>query len=291
MCAGDLVVSGRYAYVNRWERAISHAEFLDIRVIDVSDPDSPTEVGLIEGVGRIAAVADGYGYTFDPNVGIWVLDLTDPASPTEVGFLASEQGYGTVGLAVSGNHAYVAAGEGCWHGGYLRVVDVSDPAEPIQVAVIQVISDWSAQKVAISGHYAYVACGGGMGCPLGYVTVVDVSNPAEPAVVAQSDDIGWPTEVAVAGRLLYVTSSNCEGEYYLHVFDVTNPADLVEVESLCEGVYFRLGDDVFPYFFSFSDVCLCGRYVYTISEDGDFVVFNSWDCTHPWHQQMPLAVE
>jgi len=291
MCAGDLVVSGRYAYVDRWDRAVSPEEFLDIRVIDVSDPASPTEVASIEGVGRIGAVADGYGYTFDPDVGIWVLDVTDPTLPTEVGVLASASFCAKCtmnGLAVSGGYAHVAGGSD--YGGYLHVIDIRDPAWPVHVASVRVaVAPWvQAGQVAISGNYAYVGEKGPPGSDAFYV--VDVSNPSQPVVVHRVRSEGSPIALAESGHFLYAIFYIFQGGWQaLVVHDVSDPTEPLRVEGFSQ-VNFRIGDDVVPRDFYFSDLCLWGRYVYTVGRGayGGLVAFDGRDCRY---RQMPLAVE
>jgi hypothetical protein len=81
-----------------------------LRVIDVSDPAHPTEVGFYDtpGYARGVAVSGPYAYVADGGSGLRVIDVSDPAHPTEVGFYDTP-GY-AYGVAVSGPYAYVADG-------------------------------------------------------------------------------------------------------------------------------------------------------------------------------------
>ena len=57
-----------------------------LRVIDVSDPAHPTEVGSWDtGTGRRVAVSGTYAYVAAGGGGLRVIDVSDPAHPTEVG--------------------------------------------------------------------------------------------------------------------------------------------------------------------------------------------------------------
>lgn len=282
MCAGDLVVSGRYAYVDRWDRAASPDEFLDIRVIDVSDPASPTEVALIEGVGQIAALDNGYAYTVSGS-SFHVLDVTDPTSASEVGSLALDwwSNEDVLNLAVSGDYAYVVTAS-TYHGS-LHVADVSDPTRPFYVGSAYV-DEGSAELVVVSGDHAYIASNRHDPFGGGSLTIVDVSNPEEPIVVEHRS--GRPIALAISGHLLYVVTS-APGTTYFEVYDVTDPTEPVWVGSLGD-VYIRFGDEAVLGLYTPLDVCLRGRYVYTVDLDVGIVVFDSRDCRY---RQMPPAVE
>src|SRR2546426_5815546 len=70
-------------------------------------------------------------------------------------------------VAVSGAHAYVAAGDGG-----LLVIDLTNPTAPVQVS--SYLTSGEALAVVIAGNYAYVACGDAG------LQVIDVSNPTAP---------------------------------------------------------------------------------------------------------------
>jgi hypothetical protein len=125
-----------------------------------------------------------------------VVDVSDPASPRRVGT------YNTSGfarrVAVSGYHAYVAAGES------LQVIDVSDPANQQLVG-----STWAnALEVAVSALYAYlVDCDG--------LHIIDVSDPANPQRVG--GNTGFSARGVVATED-YVFVSADQGLVILHQF-------------------------------------------------------------------------
>ena len=70
-------------------------------------------------------------------------------------------------VAVSGNYAYVAGGDGG-----LRIIDISNPAAPTEAGFYDTPGD--ARGVAVAGNYAYVADG------KGGLRMIDISNPAAP---------------------------------------------------------------------------------------------------------------
>ena len=79
-----------------------------MRIINISNPASPTEVGFYDTPGALrgVAVSGSYAYVADYNSGLRIIDISNPASPTEVGFCDTPGE--CLGVAVSGSYAYVA---------------------------------------------------------------------------------------------------------------------------------------------------------------------------------------
>jgi hypothetical protein len=99
-------VSGNFVYVAALENGL--------RIVDVSNPTSPTEVGFFAtpGPARNVAVNGNYAYVSVGVAGLRILDVSDPANPSVVGAFNptctsafSLCGYG---IAVSGELAYFA---------------------------------------------------------------------------------------------------------------------------------------------------------------------------------------
>ena len=114
-----VAVSGSYAYVADTDAGL--------RVIDISNPASPTEVASCDTPGSAwgVAVSGSYAYVADTDSGLRIIDISNPASPTEVGS-CDTAGY-VWDVAVSGSYAYVADDT---YG--LRVIDISNPALPTE---------------------------------------------------------------------------------------------------------------------------------------------------------------
>jgi hypothetical protein len=196
-----------------------------LRVIDVSDPAFPVELGAldtpggaydVEVVGDLAYVISWErpptcrGCPPPPPIVGWlrVIDVSDPAFPVEIGALD------TLGPAVDvevvGDLAYVADGCG------LRGIDVSNPSFPVEIGAFD--TPGSAVEVEVVGDLAYVADG------YSGLRVIDVSNPASPVELGALDARGDAVEVEVVGDLAYVADSR----HGLRVIDVSNPALPVE---------------------------------------------------------------
>ena len=101
-----------------------------LRVVDVSDPAAPLEVGFLDTPSRAESVsaAGGYAYVADWASGLRVVDLSNPVCTTR-GRSPRDAGRAW-GVAVAGDLAYVVG----WQSG-LEVVDVSPPSAPVEVGV------------------------------------------------------------------------------------------------------------------------------------------------------------
>ena len=139
-----MAVAGNYAYVADIHRGL--------RVVDVSTPGNPHEVGACDtpGWAMDVAVSGNYAYVADYYHGLRVVDISTPGNPREVG--AYDTPGWAYGVAVAGNYAYVTDGDsGLW------LVDVSAPGNPHEVGAYDT-PGW-AYGVAVSGNYAYVTDG------------------------------------------------------------------------------------------------------------------------------------
>ena len=196
--AYSVYVSGQYAYV-------ADQEYL--RIIDVSDPTSPTQVGRYDfpGDGTDVQVVGNYAYVATSYTFL-ILDISNPASPTLVGRYDGlpDSPYK---IYVSGNFAYFGDG-----GSGLQIVDITDPSSPTFAGSYNVFQ--SAWGVHVSGYYAYVAFG-----DLG-LRIIDISNPASPILVGECDTPGYAYGVSLSGNYAYVA----DGASGLQVIDVGNPA-------------------------------------------------------------------
>ena len=111
-----------------------------MRIIDVSDPAGPKEVGSFTGPGNVTSItiAGKRAYLADYSGGLYVVDAARPEEAAELG----RYGDFVVGdVAVVGNYALLAAGE-------LDVVDVSKPDRPTKAC-------------SFSNRYGHGLVGGG----------------------------------------------------------------------------------------------------------------------------------
>jgi len=146
-----VAVAGSFGYVADGSQGL--------RVIDVSTPEAPVEVGAVDtpGVAYGVAVAGGYAYVADGSQGLRVIDVNTPSVPVGIAFVDTPGVARAV--AVVGGYAYVADG-----GGGLRVIDVSTPSAPVEVGFYDVFGALAGVAggmlgVAISSGYVFSAGG------------------------------------------------------------------------------------------------------------------------------------
>ncbi len=138
----DVAVSGAYLYVLGD----------DLRVIDVSNPWFPVEVGYVDLPARASGVGISGEYVSVAalEAGLWVIDVSVPSSPDLVGYVDTPGS--AMSVAVSGGFAYVAD-----DASGLRAIDVSEPTIPHEVGFFDTAG--SASNVEVSGGYVFVADG------------------------------------------------------------------------------------------------------------------------------------
>jgi hypothetical protein len=98
-----VAVVGSYAYIADWSSGL--------RIIDVANPDVPTEVGSYNaGPGFYAegvAVSGSYAYVIDPiGRSLRIINVANPAAPVQVGFYNTTES--PVDVAVAGDYIFVA---------------------------------------------------------------------------------------------------------------------------------------------------------------------------------------
>lgn len=194
----------------------------ELRMIDVANPASPTELSqyAIElgshSVGDIFDIVPGYLY-FATDESLCVVDVADPRQPVEIGCVAVDFAV-TTAMSVAGNYAYVVDGAA------LSVVDIANPAEPV---LIRTFDLEFAFRVSIAGDYAYVV----QDCnqfadPCGWydvnLSILDISNPSAPVHVGTYyPGHGYIEDISVDGQYAYLTLN---GSSRLQIVDVSDPA-------------------------------------------------------------------
>jgi len=192
-------VVGNYAYV-----ADSSA---GLRIIDITDPETPSIVGTYNtpGSARGVFVLGNYAYVADLS-GLIILNISDPTNPIFVGY------YDTPGdcysVFVVGNYAY------CGSSYNLKIVNISNPASPALVGTCLLPN--YVRGVFVLGNYAYVAdYSAGL-------KIVNISNPASPTLVGTYYIPGACWDVYVVGNYAYV-AYGVAGLLILNISDPTNP--------------------------------------------------------------------
>jgi len=221
--AGDatgVAVSGDSAFVAGGESGLA--------VLDVSDPASPRALAVVDTPGSAQDVAPVFAagrvslLVADGTAGLEVIGLpapggpADPADPASYPILARLDTAGEAGgVAVAGDHAYVADGS---RG--LVVADVRDPMSPVTAGTWD--SPGSARGVAVAGSLVFLAD------DFSGLEILDASDPSSPLLLGRLDTPGRALSVAVQGDVAYVADLN-RG---VQVIDISDPAHPALVESL-----------------------------------------------------------
>jgi hypothetical protein len=230
--AGAVALADGYAFVPAWVEGL--------RVLDVTDPTKPVEVGSLDGSvlqGTIDRVAvrdsrhadsgDAFAHLTLQEGWLMTLDIADPVNPHPAGAFVPPTG-AIRGVALAGDYAYATGSypEGDYRPGILYVIDLSDPALPIEVASVE-LPGHTSSDASLKGDFWYVAladcayfiCSGGL-------HQVDVSDATDPILVSTLDIPGGALAMSVTdvgeGRR---TGHVAAGEAGVWVADVSVPAE------------------------------------------------------------------
>ena len=199
--------------------------FSGVKVIDVSDPMLPVEVGSFEtpGMPQSVWVAENTVYIADNNA-LVIYDVTNPASPEQLGSYAPEAAeYLILEVAVKGDYVLLADP---YFG--IRILDASDFSQIREVGSHpHNQTDVYYSPIRVSGDTAYyLRHGDGMEKKL---VGLDILDPAHPVEVVSLDMPGywWFHGFDYRDGCACVAG----GPYGLRVLDVSDPGSSREVGS------------------------------------------------------------
>jgi len=188
------------------KRRATLVEEAALRVIDVSNPTNPMEVGYYEIPNPFFEfydvysiyVSGNYAYVFGGDfLGVHgylsMIDISNPEKPREVRRFKELEGKKAY---ISGNYAYVV-------GWGLTVIDVSNPVNP----TVGRVYIGEGVDIYVLGKYAYVVTMSFLGPS--YLQVIDISNPTNLRNVGYYEIPGKPYSVYVSGGYIYVAAENC----------------------------------------------------------------------------------
>jgi hypothetical protein len=236
----DLVVSGNYAFVA--------CRFAGLRVVDISNPSSPIEVGYcdsIEGARKIV-ISENHLYV-TCHTGLYVVDISDPFDLEIVYFLQAEE-YG-LNVAVSDNYAFIAEYSS------LVILDITNHTNPIEIYRNSNFLGW-IQELAIQGNYLYAI-------HAIYLDVYDITDPTNPENISHLETNERMDHISVIGDYAYLLDTD-EG---LIIMDISNPHTPVQI-----GLYTGT-EDLYK-------VIVVDEYAYVIGRNY-FRVLDISDLTNP----------
>lgn len=253
-----LVADGQTIFIA--EQVVSPMQGGGLRVVDVTIPEAPVEVGYYSEPldATDLTVQGGYAYVCSWELGVLVVDISSPAEPTKVGLV--EMTWGATDIAANQDYAFVAsAGQG------IVVLDLSKPQAPAHVGVLEGFGD--VHVLRIVDQYLYVAS------DKDRLSIVDVSDPLAPRQVGFYVAEGPIEDVAAAGSFAYLAVRGIQPIYGddpisgLVVLDVSNPASPIEA-----GVYRPVRRSGNAWSFYPLHVALSGERAYVLDPNGLWVV-------------------
>ena len=200
----SLPASGVFACVASGKRGL--------RIIDVTDPFNPVEVGSYDTPGYAVDVfvLDSIAYVADGDSGLCLINIAEPTNPVRLGyFLTPSVAYG---VYVESIFAYVAASISG-----LRVIKVSDPRHPTEVGYYDTLG--VAYSVSVGNSLACVADG------INGLRIIDISDPLNPR------EVGYYTTPDTTPGMAFATtifkSHSCAMVAYtragLRIIDISSP--------------------------------------------------------------------
>jgi photosystem II stability/assembly factor-like uncharacterized protein len=225
-------VLGHYCFADGW--------YHSLKILDMSNPENPYEIGSYEGYEGILNDVDVSGnyahitsYKSNGESKLRTLDISNPSAISEVGaylnptFLYQVRRSGDVACVLTGDNK-------------LKIFDVSDPAHPLQVGVFEDLDN--VYDLEVSGNYAFVADHN-----IG-LKIIDISTPSNPVHVSTWYTPSSAFAVSISGNFAYV-SARWRGLRIVDISDPLNPYEVGAYET--ENMEFRA-----------FEVEVCGNYAF-----------------------------
>jgi len=186
----------------------------ELSIMDVTDPNSPIEIGDIwwkEGINDIW-VRGNYAY-LAMNNGLRIVDVSDPALPTLINSYITDS---VRSLEIKDSQVYLGT-----YSGKMQILDITDPLNLVYQG--EYVLPYQLLDMALVSHYAYIAVNHNL---YGGVYIIDVTNPTTPTLQGiYTANIGRMT---VVNDLLFLASVITPA---MSILDVSTPITPVEIGS------------------------------------------------------------
>lgn len=190
-----------------------HAYLLDdtgdkLRIMDVSDPATPTETSTLNCDGPWAVhVKDNYVYVAElgSTKGMRVVDVSNPAAPVSAAYFETRV-EGTSMRAheifIAGNTAYVGAYGfvNSVNQAWLFAIDITDPVNPTELGKVRY--EGNLQSLQIELPYAYLSASG----TISSFQMINISDPANAVEEKEYISPGNVTNLQIHENYLLVSS-------------------------------------------------------------------------------------
>src|SRR3990170_97304 len=227
-----------------------------LRIVDVSSPLSPVEIGSLKFNGYAFGVYASGNYAYVcAEYGLHIVDVSSPSSPQEISFFPVQSPWAALNVFVQDTFAYLAAG----YGG-LYILNVKNPANPVQVSSVDRFGVW-VYEVKVEGNWLYMAFSGESGDGFEVFDGTDRANPVGRGSLQTSTSA---RRIDVYGKFAYLAVADSG----FLIIDIRNK-DLPSVMGRWNGGY---GQNVLFYPDRYGDkVCVSSEY------EGFYIV----DVTYP----------
>ncbi len=223
-CAYDLFISDPYAYLADGDASL--------RILDISSPPDPYEIGsyLIDGNVRAVDVVGNYAYLphhgggWPDTMHLSVIEVSDPSNPQQIGECMSDYSNhgGSWDIQVLDSYAYITVNNNMVSGqGGLWIVDVSDPSNPQSVGYYVPPTESYIHDVFVVDTLAFLTSAD--------LCIVDVSDPSNPQQIGYFPTPAWAGAVQVSGIYAYLIDDGVGENVGLRVLDISDPTDPQEV--------------------------------------------------------------
>jgi uncharacterized repeat protein (TIGR02543 family) len=202
-------VLGHFCFADGW--------YHSLKILDMSNPENPYEIGSYEGcegIIREVDVSGNYAYmtSYKSNGAskFRILDMSNLSAIDEVGvylnptFLNRVKQSGGVACVITGDQQ-------------LKIFDVSNPSNPHQVGVFEDLNN--VTDLELFGNYVIVT-----DHPVG-LKIIDISNPSNPVHVSTWYTPSRAYRVSISGNFAYV-AAQWRG---LRIVDISDPLNPYEV--------------------------------------------------------------
>lgn len=233
----DVVIMGQKAFVASYDGGM--------RIVDITIPIFPTEIGsyITPGLVRKMVVSDGYAYTMKGySGGLFTINITDPTHISLVGTPVPVRG--VYELSLRDNFIWAASDEG------LLALDITNREQPVMASVYD--TGAVAYAVHVMDGIAYVGTFRGL-------SIVDVSNPYAPVGLGFLELPGeyFYYDIDAKDGFVFMTWNKwADGYTYgMHMIDARNPRSPAKV-----GILEPTGSD--------SEMEIVGDYLYYTGSNG-----------------------
>lgn len=256
-----------------WTKAIAlqgttlyTAESTDgLRIIDVSDPTSLTEISNLTGIGdsRDIVVSGNYVYLASYTSGMHIIDVSDLSAPSVTHNYTTSSQVAT-SISLQGTNIFLQVRDTSTDISF-RVLDVSTPASPALIGSI--VADTYSVDSLINGNYIYLAK------EVNGIEVVNISTPSSPVVESNTRTFDTATSIfKVNGNYAYIKSSNQN----IKIYNISDPTNPVYVTTYTIDTTYSSAGGV-------NSITIEGNYAYLAIGNAGMEIVDISDPTSPTH--------